>query len=130
MAKSALGGNVLEAGSGGPASNTPTMTGSGRMTDVVADAAVWLDRARMADEAAQELDELVGALADIARRNVFGIGCAEGQALFEQLNKALNGWRVDTTDVSVGLRGTASRCREAAAAYETVDRASSSGMSR
>ncbi|MCK0439855.1 hypothetical protein MUG78_10400 [Gordonia alkaliphila] len=94
------------------------------MTDVVADAAVWLDRARMADEAAQDLDRLLEAASGTVRRNYFGNGCAEGIALFEELHRILSAWQADMGSLTVGLAATAERCRIAAAQYESADQAS------
>lgn len=122
MAKSALGGNVLEAGSGGPASNTPTMTGSGRMTDVVADAAVWLDRARMADEAAHDLGILSDGLRTVVTRNSFGQGCIEGELLYARLREVIGEVAVEIQGSSRAAAHHAAACRAAADAYVSADK--------
>lgn len=93
------------------------------MTDLVADAAVWRDRARVADEAAAELDSLARAAARLIRWNYFGRDCVEGQALFNELVSLMNYWRVDMSELSAALSRTASACRSSADAYNAVDSA-------
>ncbi|MFC0314986.1 type VII secretion target [Gordonia phosphorivorans] len=91
------------------------------MTDLVADAAVWRDRARVADEAAAELDRLIEAASGVVRANYFGSGCVEGVALFNGLRNELSDCRADLGALAQELASTAARCRIAAETYAAAD---------
>ena len=92
------------------------------MTDLVADAAVWLDRARMADEAAQELGVLADALRTVVTRNSFGQGCIEGELLYARLREVIGSAAVEIRGSSRSAEHHAAACRAAGAAYVAADK--------
>lgn len=59
------------------------------MTDLVYVRDEWLKRAEVAQECAEELGKLASSLGRLVRSNYFGLGCVEGQALFDLLSMVL-----------------------------------------
>lgn len=98
------------------------------MPEVVSIASVWRDRARVAEEAAAELDRLLLDAGRIVRVNYFGVDCVEGAALFTQLSQYLAGWRTDTAEASEQLRSVANRCDDAGASFTAADDAAAGGI--
>lgn len=91
------------------------------MSELVSIEAVWRDRAKIAAEAAEELADLADALVTVGSRNVFGIGCAEGQALFDRLRTLVDSGATTITSLSKEAATLAVTCRLAADAYVAVD---------
>lgn len=95
------------------------------MTEVESIAAVWRDRARVAEDAAVELDRLVQAAASTVHWNYFGTDCAEGETLFAQLGASLASWRAEVEKISEAARSVAVNCLVAADSYTLADEAGS-----
>ncbi|MEZ5211929.1 hypothetical protein MYK68_08170 [Gordonia sp. PP30] len=94
------------------------------MGDVESIEDVWRDRARVASEAADELEDLANQLESILTRNAFGIGCVEGEVLFERLGQIRNA-AVDAFRARSGeARQLSERCLTAAAVYTAADESS------
>ena len=91
------------------------------MTDLVADAAVWRDRARVADEAAAELDSLATGLRIVMARNSFGHGCVEGETLHSRLREVVQSIAGEIHMASAEAHLHAATCRAAADSYVTAD---------
>ena len=98
------------------------------MSDLVSIAEVWRDRARVAEQAASDLDGLVSAASATIRHNYFGHGCSEGAALFTALSDLIAGWCDETNQLSASLLATAARCRHAAQAIGDTDESAGAGM--
>lgn len=100
------------------------------MSDLVSIAEVWRDRARVAEQAASDLDGLAMSATNVVRTNHFGRDCSEGVALFDQLRVLLDGWREDVKSLAIELRSTSARCLQAAQVYEAADAVSTSEVSK
>lgn len=96
------------------------------MSDLVSMAEVWRDRARVAEQAASDLDRLAMAAINVVRTNHFGMGCPEGAELFDQLRALLDTWRGDIKGLSADLRSTSAGCLHAASMYDEADSAGAS----
>lgn len=91
------------------------------MSDLVSIAEVWRDRARVAEQAASDLDGLVESASNVLLRNYFGTGCSEGLALFNNLKMVLDSWCGEVSGLAGALAGTADRCQKAADTYAAAD---------
>lgn len=98
------------------------------MSDLVSIAEVWRDRARVAEQAASDLDGLVESASNTVRRNYFGRDCVEGAALFAQLKKLLDAWCADVSTISTSLEAKALNCRNTALTYEAADESAGKGV--
>lgn len=98
------------------------------MPEVVSIASVWRDRARVAEEAAAELDELANAAGYVLGANYFGEGCVEGDLLFGALAEYMQSWRGEAAEASVSLRTFAANCRAAVEAFALADGAATDGI--
>lgn len=94
---------------------------TGDATDVVSMEAVWRDRARCAEEAAQELAALVPALRQVAAHNTFGIDCVEGETLHRRLRDIINAGGSELREAVKEAQALAARCRSAVAEYSAAD---------
>ena len=103
------------------------MRGSG-MTEVESIAAVWRDRARVAEDAANELCELADAAGYLLGTNYFGSGCVEGDVLFGKLGEVLRSWRREAVESSTALNSVALNCRAAADCFALEDEAAGNGI--
>lgn len=98
------------------------------MSDLVSIAEVWRDRARVAEQAAADLDGLVQSASNTVRQNYFGRDCVEGAALFAQLKRLIEAWCTDVSTISTSLEVTALACRSAAQVYEAADQSAVEGI--
>ncbi|WP_440713581.1 hypothetical protein [Gordonia sp. FQ] len=94
------------------------------MGDVESIEYVWRDRARVASEAADELEDLANQLSTTMVRNSFGVGCVEGDVLFGRLCAIRDSTVTAFHTQATRAREVADRCLAAAAAYEAADGAS------
>jgi hypothetical protein len=107
----------------GAASEESSTTTEDDVSELVSIEAVWRDRAKCAEEAAQELAELSSALRAVLRRNYFGLGCVEGAVLYERLRTIIGGGAEQLSEMSDACRNLAGASRSAAAHYVANDAA-------
>ncbi|MFT4086894.1 MAG: hypothetical protein QM658_07000 [Gordonia sp. (in: high G+C Gram-positive bacteria)] len=91
------------------------------MTETVSEARLWLSRAAVAGQAAEELDGLANSLQEVLRTNYFGVDCVEGLELFT----CLQGVFLDVAD-EIRLSASAAKrlmhkCGTARDGYEQAD---------
>ncbi|GAA3965405.1 hypothetical protein GCM10022231_27670 [Gordonia caeni] len=91
------------------------------MSDLVSIAEVWRDRARVAEQAAADLEGLDTALRSVVARNYFGIECVEGTALYGRLREIVGGVSAEFERLVTASRTLAANSTAAAQAYEVQD---------
>ncbi|MFT3663302.1 MAG: hypothetical protein QM809_18630 [Gordonia sp. (in: high G+C Gram-positive bacteria)] len=89
--------------------------------EVVSVGEAWRARAKAANDAADELDGLVEAVASTLRNNQLGLDCIEGEELFKQLSAIAVDWRLGMRTEVDYLKNIARRCIRASEAYGVAD---------
>lgn len=98
------------------------------MSDLVAIAALWRHRAAVAEEAAEELENLGLQVGQTLRRNDLGTGCAEGEALYLKVRGAASVLSRNLTTLAADATNLSQASLSAASSYVESDDASSKGL--
>lgn len=95
---------------------------------MVSDERQWAARAAAAESAAEKLESALDGIQRILGSNYFGDGCVEGQAFYDGLSAALEGWSGAVRTQATSLRTIAGDCLGASMTYQSADRDAADGI--
>ncbi|GAB08963.1 hypothetical protein GOARA_025_00090 [Gordonia araii NBRC 100433] len=93
---------------------------------LLSEAEAWLERAKVARWAAEELVACINAVSGVLAANYMGDGCTEAPPVFAELKRDLAAgspsWNFSLAQQADSLKGLANTCAGAGDSFRTFDR--------